>query len=1013
MPKISIIIPAYNIGRYFEGTLDTIRKQTFSDYEVVIVDDKSPDNTLEIAQKAAAQDSRIKVFEQERNGGAHLARKAGVSHATGEYAFFLDGDDEIAPDMCRQLVEEMGRTGVDILHFGLTVVGDNGLLERECEAFEAFNNRDIPAVEGDDIVRGIFDETRGHMVDWRVTQRCYKTSLLKKAFEQTTDYALRRSQDGYECFVVSALATTYKSFKQCRGYIYHYGRGISGTSRISAEKYAQYCKHFQEDFEAAYDFAESRVSSVLRDCARGFAHKATEILANDWAVRVAPEEQRSAAKAMARVFGSAVTAREIWRFVRDRAWSCLCDGTSLDAEALRWKDIAESIQVTDGLEEDVRRYTEMRCRAETHLRQLSESAVLEQYENQPIRIFVTTHKEVDKPKSAILQPVQVGPKTMRFPWAFHDDDGDNIAAKNPMYCELTTQYWAWKNINADYYGFCHYRRYFDFSDTVHKENPYGEIMDDYIDGDAVRRYGLDDATMANAIHGYDVITTRFQDLTAIIDGLGTPRKVWEAAPELHDDDLRNMYRILCAMHPDYKEDADAFLNGQKSCFCNMFIMKKEIFFDYCAWLFPLLEEFERDTDMSYYSKEALRTPGHLSERLLNIYLMHHKRIGSNWKTKELQCVHFTNPEQAETLEPLWDADAPVRQPIPVVFAADRNYVPMLTTTIYSMMANASIDRFYDVVVLQKDISWEQQERMRTFFAQFRNMSLRFINVKREVSSYGLTTNNEHISIETYYRFLIQKLLPFYDKVVYLDSDIVINGDVAELFDTELGNDLLAACRDIDYLGNLNVKQGNKRMAYTLDTLGMKDAYAYFQAGVLVLNTAEMRKLHSIREWLTIASNPEYIYNDQDVLNAECEGRVRFLDWEWDVIHDCDGRVGRIFRLAPASDFDAYMASRQNAKIVHYAGFEKPWKKPDCDFGSVYWRYARNTPFYETLLGLVADARAVAHVEDAIRYACRFAKPARAVAENNPLRKIVDPIAPLGSRRREVLKAAGRMMRGRK
>lgn len=101
------------------------------------------------------------------------------------------------------------------------------------------------------------------------------------------------------------------------------------------------------------------------------------------------------------------------------------------------------------------------------------------------------------------------------------------------------------------------------------------------------------------------------------------------------------------MYPDYKKDAQDFFNGNKACFCNMFIMKKEIFFDYCEWMFPILEEFDKNTDYSTYSKEALRTPGHLSERLLNIYLMHHKRIGSNWKFKELQCVHFTNPEPAE------------------------------------------------------------------------------------------------------------------------------------------------------------------------------------------------------------------------------------------------------------------------------------------------------------------------------------------------------------------------------
>lgn len=92
---------------------------------------------------------------------------------------------------------------------------------------------------------------------------------------------------------------------------------------------------------------------------------------------------------------------------------------------------------------------------------------------------------------------------------------------------------------------------------------------------------------------YDVITTPFGNLEKIIDKHGTPRALWEAAPLLHDDDLKRCYQILCAMYPDYKEDAQDFFNGNKACFCNMFIMKKEIFFDYCEWMFPILEESTR------------------------------------------------------------------------------------------------------------------------------------------------------------------------------------------------------------------------------------------------------------------------------------------------------------------------------------------------------------------------------------------------------------------------------------
>ena len=686
MPKISIVIPAYNVGDYLQECLDSVRNQTFSDIEAIVVNDASPDNVGEVAAQAAAQDARIRVVTNNPNMGTHRTRMAGVENASGEYTFFLDGDDALKPDMCEQLAAEIDKHPVDVLHFGLTVVAANDLLENERQAFETFNNTPTPDSTGEDIVRDIFDETRGYKVDWRVTQRLYKTSVLKEAFNAMTRDRLGRSQDGYECFVVSAFANSYHSFKECRGYVYYYGRGISGTNMIDAAKYARYCGHFKADFDAAYEFADEQHSDMLHACAQGFQRKATEILANDWKVRVPEAEKVEAAKQMEAVFGPAITGRELYRFVRDDAYALLSNNQLLphDADLNSWFSIANAISMpTDQVSADTIRFHEMKRIATSHMTNLIEKTrnteAFQNYDKQNIRIFVTTHKNVNTFDSKIMQPVQVGPKNYRFPWAFHDDEGENISNLNPRYCELTTQYWAWKNIKADYYGFCHYRRYFDFSDTPHKENPYGEIMDNYIDAVTAKKYGLNDENIAKVVKQYDVITTPFGNLEKIIDKHGTPRALWEAAPLLHDDDLKRCYQILCAMYPDYKEDAQDFFNGNKACFCNMFIMKKEIFFDYCEWMFPILEEFDKSTDYSTYSKEALRTPGHLSERLLNIYLMHHKRIGSDWKFKELQCVHFTNPEPAEQLKPLDVTDKLI---IPVVFAADDNYVPQLTTTVY-------------------------------------------------------------------------------------------------------------------------------------------------------------------------------------------------------------------------------------------------------------------------------------------------------------------------------------------
>ena len=1014
---ISIVIPVFNKEHYLAESIASLKNQTYTDVEIIIVDDASTDHSADIARNMASKDPRIHVLMHETNRGTLIARKTGILASTGKYVTFLDPDDLLAPCTCERLIAEETVQPADILHFGVTVVGDERTSEQAVSDMATFMTPTPRTLTGPDIIATVFS-SQGF--DWNLAHKLFNGDMIRRVAEQLPDdIHMTRSEDAYTFFLAAIEAHTYRALPDSNWYIYHFGRGISSTEAQTLSVFENICEQDALAAKLASDQAQQLANDTVLHASTMLRDKLIEHSMNSWKDNIPAEQQDDALRIARRYWTDTVIAGEIYRFIRDAAYTAfqqLSDSSDLNAihaELNKYQNILQMLNI-EHISTDNTRFTTMRNIANIHLRDFRrrEQALIQKkrWSQQSVRIFVTAHKEVEVPSSDILQPVQVGmtANSVHYDWMFHDDEGKNISEKNSMYCELTTQYWAWKNIDADYYGFCHYRRYFNFSDIDYKENSYGEIMDDYIDADAVAKYGLDDRTITDAVQGYDVITTRYGNLKEIIEKHGTPKAVWEAASKLIDEDLHRMYDILCTMHPEYKQDAIAFLNGNRSCFCNMFIMKKEIFIDYCEWLFPLLEQFEKCTDMTHYSKEALRTPGHLAERLLNIYLMHHKRIGSGWKTRELQCVHFTNPEPEEKLSPL-DVDVVPSSIVPVVFAADDNYVPQLTTTIYSAMANASSDRFYDVVVLQRNIAWDKQERLRAFFSQrFPNMQLRFTNVDRQVAGVKLTTNNEHISVETYYRFLIQQVLPFYDKVLYLDSDIVINSDISELFDTELGNNLLAAVHDIDFLGNLNIKHG-LRMEYARSVLKMHDPYSYFQAGVLVLNTKAMREQYTIEEWLTYASNPEYIYNDQDVLNAHCEGKVVFLDWDWNVMHDCGGRVANVFSYAPNDAYDAYMDSRSHPKIIHYAGYEKPWVNPDCDFASIYWRYARETPFYERLLKKVVKANAT---EPSVG-GSKTQRHERAIGEDNKLRTIVDPLLPLGSRRREALKAVGRVVRGRR
>ena len=96
-PLISIIVPCYNVERYVEQCIRSIMGQSYKNIEIITVDDGSPDNSSQILDKLANEDSRIKVIHKQ-NAGVSAARNSGLDVATGDYVVFVDGDDYLAPD---------------------------------------------------------------------------------------------------------------------------------------------------------------------------------------------------------------------------------------------------------------------------------------------------------------------------------------------------------------------------------------------------------------------------------------------------------------------------------------------------------------------------------------------------------------------------------------------------------------------------------------------------------------------------------------------------------------------------------------------------------------------------------------------------------------------------------------------------------------------------------------------------------------------------------------------------
>lgn len=236
-----------------------------------------------------------------------------------------------------------------------------------------------------------------------------------------------------------------------------------------------------------------------------------------------------------------------------------------------------------------------------------------------IKLFVCCHQPVGVPRHPLLAPLQVGAALAEehFPGFLHDDTGDNISDKNRSYCELTGQYWAWKNVEADYYGFFHYRRY--LYPNAEAKRPYIIERDPTLA--LLDRLGYD--RFAELIQEYDLILPKGENMYVPV------REHYAGAPFHHGRDLALAEQIVRERHPEMMAAAEEYLSGSICYFGNIYIMKRQLFQDYCAWLFPILEEFDRRADISSYSPQERRVDGYLAERLLGIYTW--------WRGSEIRC----------------------------------------------------------------------------------------------------------------------------------------------------------------------------------------------------------------------------------------------------------------------------------------------------------------------------------------------------------------------------------------
>lgn len=566
-----------------------------------------------------------------------------------------------------------------------------------------------------------------------------------------------------------------------------------------------------------------------------------------------------------------------------------------------------------------------------------------------IKIFVSHRIDVDSEQidNLLYVPVRCGAVYDRSERSdmLGDDTGDNISEKRMSYCELTVQYWAWKNVEADYYGLCHYRRYIGFSNehfpvgTSERNN--GCVCEPEINEEIIKKHCLDEAAMTEEIKNYDVIAIEPIKLRS------NPRSNYEAMKQSSDyhnmADLDVCIEIIKSKYPEMSDAVDSYMHKTKECWLyNCWIMKKTLFFEYSAWLFDILKETEDRIDTRYYSQQMLRTPGTLGERLFGIYLTYLGMQGS-YKIKKHQLVFFERVEKIAPITPAFSDNN-----IAIASNFNNNYVPVFSVLLKSIINNSSRENNYDVILLSQDISDENKKKLLTMTANKPNFSLRFVNPDRYTCGLNMYVAFKEYTSDMYVRVLIPHVLEKYDKVLVLDADMISKTDVSLLYNTELGGHCAAAVKDVVYGGYLNgVVEGT--LEYSKNTLRLSEPYNYCNTGVILLDCKKIRELYTLEYLQNYIDTHNFRIYEQDTLNVLLDGKILFLDRRWNMYTYTSDAIVKCVNYAPFKDKQEYLEARKDPWILHYAAHPKPWWTGVGDFAYDFWEVARTSPYYEELI----------------------------------------------------------------
>lgn len=268
-----------------------------------------------------------------------------------------------------------------------------------------------------------------------------------------------------------------------------------------------------------------------------------------------------------------------------------------------------------------------------------------------------------------------------------------------------------------------------------------------------------------------------------------------------------------------------------------------------------------------------------------------------------------------------------KSPISVAFCFDHNMWMLAGVAIASLLRNAGARPYNIYCVVPADLPDAYRDELSRMVADMHKISsITFLNANSDFDS----SVTHQYTVGIYYRFMLVKLLPHVDKIIYMDADTTACTDLSELFDMDMGKNLIAGVRDADQ-GRPWPTQPN----------------GYINSGVLMMNLGEIRRSKMYDTWIKMSQMDCFAYPDQDILNKTCDGRIMYLPLKYNYMCGAGGRFAPAVAAGIYSAPEVATADKAPA-IIHYI-LKQPWLGRANKMGRVWWFYAAMTPFYAAFL----------------------------------------------------------------